>query len=95
MIFESKLQIGKNGITPGTLEAIDNALKTHKRLRISVFKSSGRDRESIKKMGEELQARIKTKVDYRIIGFTIIIFRKGNSQMLKTPAELKAKTIAK
>jgi RNA-binding protein YhbY len=77
MILETKLQIGKNGITEGTLESLENALKTHKRVRISVFKSSGRDRESIKFMASELQSKLKTKVDFKIIGFTIILFRRG------------------
>jgi len=77
MEFELKFQIGKNGITPGVIEFLENAFKTHKRIRISVFKSAGRDRESIGKMALELQTKLKRKVDFRIIGFTIILIRRG------------------
>ena len=77
MILELKFQIGKNGITSGVLEFLENAFKTHKRIRISVLKSSGRNRESIEKMASELQSRLKTRADFKIIGFTIILFKKG------------------
>jgi RNA-binding protein YhbY len=77
MAEELKFQIGKNGITEGVIEFLDNAIKVHKTIRISVFKSSGRDRESIKEMAKELETKIAYPSVTKIIGFTIILRRKS------------------
>lgn len=74
----SKFQIGKFGITPGVLSALSMALKNHKQIRISVLKSSGRDRESIKTMAQEIVDKLEENCDYKIIGFTIILIKKGS-----------------
>lgn len=76
MFFVAKSQIGKAGITEGYLESLRNTFKTHKRIRISALKASGRDKESITKMAEEIKARISIPCGYKIIGFTIILFRR-------------------
>ena len=70
-----KFQIGKNGITPGVIEAINIALKTHKQMRISVLKSSGRTRESMDEMAKTIQSQLKEECDYKIMGFTIILIK--------------------
>jgi RNA-binding protein YhbY len=77
MVAGMKFQIGKNGITEGTIQGLNNALKTHKNIRISVFKSSGRDRESIKVMAKEIQYKLSHPTTAKIIGFTIILRRKS------------------
>jgi len=77
MVGEMKFQIGKNGITEGTIEGLNNAIKTHKVIRIPVFKSSGRDRESIKDMAKEIQDKIAYPSVTKIIGFTIVLRRKS------------------
>jgi RNA-binding protein YhbY len=69
---ELKFQIGKNGVTDGTIEFLNNALKTHKNLRISVFKSSGRERDSIKVMAEDIQKRISYPSVVKIIGLVAL-----------------------
>ena len=73
-----KFQIGKNGITPGVIEAMNTALKTHKQMRISVLKSSGRTRESMEEMAKSIQSQLVEKCDYKIMGFTIILIKKLN-----------------
>ena len=70
---QAVLQIGKQGITDNFMMTINNALKTHLSLRITVLKSSGRDRESIIKMADEIISNANGKYGYRILGFTIII----------------------
>lgn len=80
MAEELKFQIGKNGITDGVIEFLDNAIKVHKTIRISVFKSSGRDRESIREMAKELENRIAYPSATKIIGFTIILRRKSQTK---------------
>ena len=75
-----KFQIGKSGVTPGIIESLELALKNHKIIRISVLKSSGRDRESIHDMAQDLISKLKEKCDYKIIGFIIILKRRGRTK---------------
>ena len=74
--FEAKSQIGKSGITPGIINSLNLMLKTHKQVRISVLKSTGRDREKMKKIASEISEKLgelKVKTKCKIIGFTIIL----------------------
>lgn len=71
-----RFQIGKFGITPGVIESLELAFKNHKSVRISVLKASGRDRDSIQKMAQEIIEKLKEKCDFRIIGFTIILIKR-------------------
>ncbi len=73
--FQAKFQIGKQGITDGVLESLNNAVRTHRQVRISVLKSATRDREELKELVEELKKKIKYKCSYRIIGYTIVIIK--------------------
>jgi RNA-binding protein YhbY len=75
MIIEVKFQIGKNGLTEGVIQSLNLALKEHSRVRISVLKSSGRDKVTIKQMAESIRSKVVYDCDYRIIGFTIILIR--------------------
>ena len=72
-----KFQIGKNGINEGVLDSLLLMFKMHKQIRISALKSSGRNRESIEQMAQELSEKLKQKssyaFSYKIIGFTIIM----------------------
>jgi RNA-binding protein YhbY len=75
----AKFQIGKSGVTQGVIDSLLNVFKNHKVVRISTLKSSGRNRESIIEMAEELCKRLKASTGkrflYKIIGFTIILKR--------------------
>ncbi|MFH1290345.1 MAG: YhbY family RNA-binding protein [Nanoarchaeota archaeon] len=70
----AKFQIGKNGLTDGTIESLSLALKYHKQVRISVLKSACRNREELKKIAEELQEKLPIK-NHRVIGYTIILIK--------------------
>ena len=74
---EMKFQIGKSGVTPGVAQSLLLAFKTHKQIRISVLKSSGRNRENIENMAQELIKGLlsasQLNFDYKVIGFTIIL----------------------
>lgn len=74
---ETKFQIGKNGITHGVVESLNLALKTHDRVRISTLQASGRNKDLVKKMAEEIEKSVNYKVKSRIIGFTIILKRQS------------------
>ena len=80
MAEQIKFQIGKNGITPGVIEALSLIFKNHKQVRISLLKASGRDRDSIESMALELSQKLSTSPEHKgysfnhkIIGFTIIL----------------------
>ena len=78
MIQEAKFQIGKSGITEGILDSLVLAFKNHKRVRVSLLKSS-RSSDSPARMVEELSSRLaeKTGLIYscKVIGFKIILTR--------------------
>lgn len=79
-------QIGKFGITPGIIESLELALKNHKQVRISVLKASGRNRENITQMAEEIISKLKEKsinCIYTIIGFTIILKKHSKASKQK------------
>ena len=73
---ESKFQIGKNLITSGTINAINNALKTHKRVRISVLKSATRNRDELKSLADSISSQTEKETKYRLLGYTIILIRQ-------------------
>lgn len=73
MISQSEIQIGKNGVTENFINSLKNNFKTHINVRISVLKSSGRDREKIKEMAEQIREKLGNNYTAKIIGFTIIL----------------------
>jgi RNA-binding protein YhbY len=79
MAFVAKFQIGKQGITEGTIVSLDNALKNHHQVRISVLKSAGHDRSKMPAFVEELKQRLPVTCSYRVIGFTIILNKLGKT----------------
>jgi len=77
--FETKFQIGKEGLTQGVITSLTNTLKHHRQVRVSVLKSAGRDKETVKKMASEIQGKLPIPTGYKIVGFTIILRReRGN-----------------
>jgi RNA-binding protein YhbY len=73
-------QIGKKGITKEVILTLATAFETHKQIRISALKSSGRNRESITAMAEQIKSMLPTPVVYKIIGFTIIMSRSRRAR---------------
>jgi len=73
-------QIGKLGLTDESINQLNKLLKNHNQVRISVLKSSGRDRNSIKSLQQEILDKIEFPCYSRVIGFTIILSKKGSGQ---------------
>lgn len=75
----TKFQIGKNGITDAVVTALAAIFATHKVVRVSCLKASGRDRASITAMADELSTKLSAQTpyrfEYRVIGFTIVLNR--------------------
>lgn len=76
----SSFQIGKNGITDASISAINSLLEYHKQVRVSLLPSSGRNSSNIKQMAQEIESKLQKHnrpVYTKVIGFTIILLRKG------------------
>jgi len=71
---QAQFQIGKNGLTDGSIESLKMALKHRKQVRVSVLKSACRDREELGKIAKELIEKLPVK-NHRIIGYTIILIK--------------------
>jgi len=82
----AKFQIGKFGVTQGVAESLKLALKNHKQIRISVLKASGRTRENIEQMAQEITSKLKALGEncvYKTIGFTIILIKLSSAKPAK------------
>jgi len=75
----TKFQIGKNGVTSGSIAAINSLLRHYYQVRIYVLQSAGRDREKMPEIEKEITSKIDVPIYSRIIGFSIIVNR------LRTP----------
>ncbi len=69
-------QIGKNGITDGTLSSLRMAFKTHKSVRISILQNFAPTKDKVRMIGDELVLALGEGYRYTSVGFTIIL-RKG------------------
>ena len=78
MTFESKFQIGKNGLTQGVVDSLNLSFKTHDQIRIAVLKSAERDKQKVIDIAEEIAQKVNYYCSYRVIGFTIILRKKSS-----------------
>ena len=69
----TQLQIGKKGLTPEFIEGLKKAAEGVENIRISLLKSSGRDREEVKEIKDQILEKLGEKFTAKIIGFTIVI----------------------
>lgn len=72
---EINFQIGKAGLTEGTIQALNTLLEKHKRIRISILKSAQEERQDIKFLSQDLISKLKAPCVAKSIGFTIILKR--------------------
>lgn len=71
-----KFQIGKAGITEGTIESLTLGFKTHSAIRISVLRSQAPTKDKVREIAEELVQKMTGSYRYIIVGFTIILKKK-------------------
>ena len=71
--FRVEFQIGKQGVTSGTIESLKNAFKDREDAKIKVLKSAGADKENVKKIGEKIVSELGSKFTFKIVGFTIFM----------------------
>jgi RNA-binding protein YhbY len=80
--MQMKFQIGKNGISEGTLLSLKNAFKKHKIVRVSILRGAVRDKTRVKEMAEELMVKLGEGYKYRVIGFVIVILKRSGKKVL-------------
>ncbi|MFH1249145.1 MAG: YhbY family RNA-binding protein [archaeon] len=92
METQAKAQIGKNGLTEGLIELLKNSFKNHDSVRISLLKTSTRDRKAAVEIAEKISSKLGKKYTYKIMGFTICLkkwrkapFSKSRKPKLKAP----------
>ena len=67
------VNIGKNGLTEGTLELIKSHFKTRENVKIILLKSAGHDKKTTKEIAEKIQESLGKNYTHRVIGFTICL----------------------
>ncbi len=72
------MQMGKNGLTDGFLEALKNTFELHEQVKISILKSAEHNRQEIREMAESIITELGKRYTYRIVGFTIFIRKWRN-----------------
>jgi len=73
MVNMIQLQIGKKGYTSEFVEQVRNLGENVENIRISLLKSSGRDKNEVKEIKDKLLADLGSRYTGRVIGFTIIL----------------------
>lgn len=66
-------QIGKNGITEGTITSLRAAFKTHKTVRISLLRNYVPTKDKVRVIADELVQKLGGNYRYTTVGFTIIL----------------------
>lgn len=79
----TRLNLGKNGLTPGFLENLKKNFLKVEHVRISLLKSSTRDKEEVKKWTDEILKSLGVNYTAKVIGYTIIL-RKWRKSKDKT-----------
>lgn len=68
-----KLQIGKNGLTNEFIEKLRKVFVKNDHVRISLLKSSGRNRDKTREWADKIISSLGTNYKYNVIGFTIAL----------------------
>jgi len=71
----SKVQLGKNGVTDNFIETLKSHFKKHSNVKISVLKSAGHEKETVKGYQEKIVKELGNNYTARTVGFVINIRR--------------------
>jgi RNA-binding protein YhbY len=71
-----RFQIGKNRLTPGFIEQIKKCFDSGEDIiKISILKSSTRDRKKAVEIAEELIKNLGKNFTYKLIGYVIVVMK--------------------
>jgi len=66
------VQLGKNGLTPGALRTVDEALGHHELVKVKLLTECPEDRDDVAaRMGADLKAHVA-----QIVGRTVLLYRR-------------------
>lgn len=66
------VQLGKNGLTPGALRAVDDALGHHELVKVKLLTECPEDRDDVAaRLGADLQAHVA-----QTVGRTVLLYRR-------------------
>jgi len=68
-----KLQLGKKGLTSEFIKNLKRVLNNTENVRISLLKTSTRDKEKVREWAKEIIKNLGKNFTYKIIGYTIIL----------------------
>jgi len=82
MVNMIQLQMGKKGLTPEFIKDLKVKFEKVENIRVSLLKSSTRDKEELKKITDEILAKLGPKFTAKVIGFKIILkkWRKARTK---------------
>jgi len=67
------INIGKNGLTDGVFEILENSFKTRQDVKVCVLKSCGHEKEKVLEIAEKIVSRLGNHYTYKVLGFTIFL----------------------
>lgn len=70
---ETIFQIGKNGVTEGTIKLLETAFKRRERVKVIMLKGAGHTKENTKDAAEKILAGLGSNYTYKTLGFTIFL----------------------
>ena len=73
MPFLKKIQLGKKDLTDNFIETLKMHFKTNLNVRISVLKSSTRDKGELKEISNKILEGLGKNYSAKTIGYTIIL----------------------
>ena len=74
--LNSIFQIGKDGVTPNVVSTVDDALRAHELIKLSVLKTCPQE---LQEVAVELSSRTHCEV-VQMIGRVIVLYRKNKDK---------------
>lgn len=66
-------QIGKKGVTDGTIELLKTAFQKRERVKIILLKAAGHTKENTNAIGKKIVEKLGKNFTYKSLGFTIFL----------------------
>lgn len=78
------VQLGKNGLTPGAMRTVDEALGHHELVKVKLLTECPEDRDDVAaRMGADLKAHVA-----QIVGRTVLLYRRHPKKpVIKLPED--------
>jgi len=85
---DAVFQIGKNGVTPETVQAIDDYLEAHELIKVNVLNNCMDDPKDV---ADTLAGRTRSEI-VQVVGKKAVLYRANKKPKIELPKEKKVKT---